>query len=820
MGHSRPLPARALARTCPPAALRFRTTADLPDIDRIVGQERAVEAIDLAARIAGPGYNIFALGPPGIGKMAALRQSLEQQAAGMPVPDDWCYVHDFDDPQRPRALRLPAGMGVTLRDAMAQLCVELQGAIVAAFESEAYRERRSALESDAERARETVLHELEAAATAVGIAIVRTPIGLAVAPTRDGTVLEPDAFHALPDAEQARLRSAMEAIGARLEGVLHTLATAQRDLRRAIRALEGEVTRSAVRHLVDELRARFTGQAGVIAYLDAVEADVATRAPEILAVASAGEGGGQAAAAAAALAAANGGQVPDPFRRYRVNVLVDRNGGTSAPFVVADHPTVANLVGRVEHAAHLGTLVTDFTLIRPGALHRANGGYLVIAAEKLLTQPYAWESLKRALRTREVRVESVPQTLGLLTTVALEPAPIPLELKVALTGDRRLYYLLCAYDPEFLELFKVQADFEDEIPRTPETIAAYAGLMATLARRAGLRPLTAGAVARAIEHLSRLAADQAHLATQVGRLIDLLREADLVAAGTGRAHIDTPEIDAALAARRRRSGRIAEALQEQLALGVVRVETAGNVVGQVNALSVIALGDTAFGHPSRVTASVRMGRGEVVDIEREVELGGPLHSKGVLILSGFLGDRFGGPGRIGAPLALTASLVFEQSYGGVEGDSASLAELCALLSAIGGLPIRQDIALTGSVDQRGQVQAIGGVNEKIEGFFDACVARGLTGTQGVLIPAANVDHLMLDARVVAACRERRFRIRPVATVDEAMEILTGRSAGSRDADGLFPARSVNGHVENGLQALAQAARIQTAQTLIENAVIQ
>ncbi|MFN8623042.1 MAG: Lon-insertion domain-containing protein, partial [Chloroflexota bacterium] len=420
-----------------------------------------------------------------------------------------------------------------------------------------------------------------------------------------------------------------------------------------------------------------------------------------------------------------------------------------------------------------------------------------------------------ALRSGEIRIESVGQTLGLLAGAALEPAPIPLRVKVALTGDRQLYYLLCAYDPEFLELFKVQADFEDEVERTPGSIAAYAGLMATLARREGLRPLAADAVARAIEQLSRFASDQSRLSTAVGRLLDLLREADHLAGDAGRDTVTGADVTAAMAARRRRSGRIEQELQGQLARGVVRVETSGAVVGQVNALSVLQVGDAAFGSPSRVTASVRMGRGEVVDIMREVELGGPLHSKGVLILCGFLGERFGGPGHPGAPLALTASLVFEQSYGGVEGDSASLAELCALLSAVGGLPIRQDLALTGSVDQRGQVQAIGGVNEKIEGFFDACAARGLTGTQGVLIPRANVPNLMLDERVIGAVRTHAFRVWPVDTVDEAMELLTGRPAGARDADGMFPVRSVNGHVELGLVRLAEAARVQTAQVMVE-----
>jgi lon-related putative ATP-dependent protease len=808
MSHSRPLPVSALARTCPPSSLGFRTTAELPDTTTIVGQDRATEAIDLAVRMAGPGWNVFALGPHGIGKMTALRQTLTRQAADDPTPDDWCYVHDTSDPQRPRALRLPPGEAVTFRAAMAQLCTEVQAALVAAFESETYRAGRESLEQAEETHRDAALAALEARGREQSVAVVRTPVGLAVAPLKDGKPLEPDAFHALPEDEQRRLHAAMDRLGDEVQDVLRELPVRVRELGRRIRALDRETTATAVHHLTEELRTRFTDLPDVLSYLDAVEADIVERGPELRAFAAAADGGSNDGhAAMAAFSAATGGPAPDPYRRYRVNVLVDRDGHRGAPIVVEDHPTVANLVGRVEHAAQLGTLVTDHTLIRAGALHRANGGYLVLEAEQLLVQPYAWDALKRALTAREIRIESVGQTLGLLTGAALEPAPIPLTVKVALTGDRRIYYLLCAHDPEFLELFKVAADFADEVPRTPEAIGAYARLMATLARREGLRPLSAGAVARAIEHLSRVAADQDRLSTDMGRLIDLLREADHLAGAAGRPTVEVDDVSGAIGARRRRSGRVPEALREQLTRHVVRVETAGSVVGQVNALSVLQLGDAAFGQPSRVTATVRMGRGEVIDIEREVELGGPLHSKGVLILSGFLGERFGGPGHPGAPLALTASLVFEQSYGGIEGDSASLAELCALLSAIGELPLRQDLALTGSVDQRGQVQAIGGVNEKIEGFFDACDARGLTGTQGVLIPAANVTDLMLDERVIAAVRARRFRVWPVGTVDEAMELLTGRAAGVRGPDDLYPVRSVNGHVEIGLVRLADAARM-------------
>jgi lon-related putative ATP-dependent protease len=489
------------------------------------------------------------------------------------------------------------------------------------------------------------------------------------------------------------------------------------------------------------------------------------------------------------------------LRRYAVNVLVDRSGQQGAPYVTEDHPTLPDLVGRVEYLAHMGTLVTDFLLIRPGALHRANGGYLVLEAAKLLAQPFAWEHLKRALRSGAVHIESMGQSLGLMTTVALEPEPIPLRVKVALVGERLLYYLLCALDPEFPELFKVEADFEDEVERTPRSVAAYASLMATLVRREGLRPLDREGVARAIEHLSRMADDARKLSTRMGRLTDLLREADHVAELRSRRLIGAEELQAAIDARERRGGRLRERMVEAIARDRLRVRTEGLAVGQVNALSVVELGETSFGHPSRVSAAVRLGEGEVVDIEREVELGGPIHSKGVLILSGFLGARFG---RL--PLSAAASLVFEQTYGGVEGDSASLAELCALLSAIGGVPLRQSLAVTGSVDQKGDVQAVGGVNDKIEGFFDACAARGLTGEQGVLIPRANVDDLMLAWRVREAARDGRFRVWPVSSVDEALTLLTGMPAGRPDRHGDYPADSVNGRVAATLREMAETAR--------------
>jgi lon-related putative ATP-dependent protease len=492
----------------------------------------------------------------------------------------------------------------------------------------------------------------------------------------------------------------------------------------------------------------------------------------------------------------------DRFRRYRVNVMIDHAANHGAPVVYEDNPTHANLIGRIEHAAELGALITEFTLIRPGALHRANGGYLLLDAIKLLQQPFAWDAVKRALRTREIRIESLGQALGLPATVSLEPEPIPLDTKVVLLGDRVLYYLLAAHDPEFGDLFKVMADFEQDLDRSRDADIAYARLIAGLVRKHGLRAFDRGAVARVIEHASRLASDGDKLSLHLRSIVDLLHEAEHCASGAGRATTTADDVQAAIDAQLRRAGRIRERMLEAIRRKLVLIDTGGDRVGQVNGLSVIDLGGHGFGQPTRITARARVGDGKVIDIEREVELGGPIHSKGVLILSGLLGARYAPR----LPLSLSATIVFEQSYGGVEGDSASLAELCALLSAIAEVPIRQSLAVTGSVNQHGELQPIGGVNEKIEGFFDVCCARGLTGEQGVVIPRSNVQHLMLRRDVVAAVADGKFHVHAATAVDEAIELLTGRAAGDRDHDGQFPVGSVNALVEARLVSFADDAR--------------
>jgi lon-related putative ATP-dependent protease len=474
--------------------------------------------------------------------------------------------------------------------------------------------------------------------------------------------------------------------------------------------------------------------------------------------------------------------------------------------IYEDHPIYNNLVGRIEHLAQMGALLTDFTLIKSGALHRANGGYLILDARQLLLQPYAWDALKRVLRSRELRIESLGQALSLVSTVSLEPQPIPLDVKVVLVGERLLYYLLHRYDPDFGELFKVEADFSEGMDRTSENNLLYARLLATLIRREKLRSLDRGAVARVIEQSARAMGDAEKLSVHLLSIVDLLREADYWADVADNDAMTAADVQRAIDAQIHRADRLRERLQERIQRGTILIDTAGERVGQVNGLSVLQLGHFAFGRPNRITARVRLGKGEVVDIEREVELGGPIHSKGVLILSGFLSGRY----VVDRPLSLSASLVFEQSYGGVEGDSASMAELCALLSALADVPIKQSWAMTGSVNQHGEAQPIGGVNEKIEGFFDVCQARGLPGEQGVIIPVSNVKDLMLRPDVVEAVRAGRFHVHAVQTVDRALELLTGMPAGERDEEGNFPEGSINQRVEARLIDLVEKQRMYAA----------
>ncbi len=789
----KPLPADALYRRCDPAQFPFETTAELEEFTEILGQPRAVEAVRFGVGIEREGYNIFALGPAGTGKHSLVRQFLEERAAAKPVPSDWCYVNNFEQPHRPRALRLPPGVGGQLRRDMERLVEELRTALSSAFESEEYRARRQVIEQEFRERQEKAFEELRQRAQARGFALLRTPVGIVFAPLRDGEVIPPEEFQALPETERQRLENEVKTLQEELQNILQQVPLWEREMRERIRELNREVTNFAVGHLIEEMRKKYESLPDVVDYLNAVQQDVIENVRDFLRQEETSVPSSVESPVPRSLMG------PPLLRRYQVNVLVDHGDSQGAPVVYEDNPSYQNLLGRVEHMAQMGALVTDFNLIKPGALHRANGGYLILDAHKVLMQPYAWEGLKRALQSRQINIESLGQMLSLVSTVSLEPEPIPLDVKVVLLGDRMLYYLLCALDPDFSELFKVAADFDEEMDRTPENQLLYARLIGTLARKESLRPLDRTAVARVIEHSSRMVGDAEKLSIQMRSICDLLREADYWAGEAGRDVIRAEDIQRAIDAQIYRSDRLRERLQEEILRGTILIDTEGEKIGQVNGLSVIELGNFAFGRPSRITARIRMGKGEVIDIEREVELGGPIHSKGVLILSSFLGARYAAE----RPLSLSASLVFEQSYSGVEGDSASSAELYALISAIAEVPIKQSLAVTGSVNQHGQIQAIGGVNEKIEGFFDVCKARGLTGDQGVLIPAANVKHLMLRQDVVEAVAAGKFHIYPIETVDQGIEILTGLPAGERDKDGNYPEGTINYLVEARLAELAE-----------------
>jgi predicted ATP-dependent protease len=791
------LDASELRRRCDPAQFRFTTTAELPDSPLVLGQERAVRAIQFGIGMRRHGYNLFALGPTGAGKHAVVRRFLEERAASEPPARDWCYVHNFEQPHRPLAISLPKGMGIKFRDDIAALIEELRTAITAALETDEYRRKHQQIHEEFEKRRDTALEDLRKRAADQEIALIRTPLGWALAPIRQGEVVDADAFQQLPEGEQRRVKAAIEGFEADLDRLLHEVPKWRRESHEKIRALSQAVTKATVDTLIDELKKAYGGEADVQAYLAAFEKDVIDNADDFR---QPKEGEEEASPLSALLARATGARAP--LSRYRVNVLDDRAPVTGAPVVYEDKPTFQNLIGRVEHVAQMGTLVTDFTHIKAGALHRANGGYLMLDARRVLIEPFAWEGLKRALRARAIRIESLAEALSLVSTVTLEPEAIPLDVKVVLIGERLIYYLLYELDPDFRELFKVAVDFETSLDRSPPGDLAYAGVIATLARKAALRPVSADGVARIVEHGSRVIGDSGKLWMELDRLTDLLREADHWAGVADHAAVHADDVQRAIDAQLHRAGRPRDRLLEEIARGTIMIATGGAAVGQVNGLSVIELGGFAFARPSRITARVRLGTGTVVDIEREVELGGPIHSKGVLILSGFLAGRYV-PDH---PLSLSASIVFEQSYGAVEGDSASSAELYALLSALADVPVKQSIAVTGSINQHGVVQPVGGINEKIEGFFDVCQARGLTGDEGVIIPAANTRHLMLRDDVVEAVKAGKFRIYAVETVDQGIELLTGLPAGVRDGAGRFPDGSVNGLVERRLVGLATQAR--------------
>ncbi len=788
----------ALRRRADPAKFGFKSTDELEPLVEIIGQPRALEAVDFGVSIPSPGYNIFAIGPSGTGRRTTVMRFLEHESANRPVPDDWVYVNNFQETHRPRALRLPAGRGAQLRSDMENLIQELSGEIPRAFESEDYERQKEQIAHEVAAQKQQEFSQLERYASERGFAVVRTPSGIGVAPLREGKPLTPDEFAKL----EKPIREHLEEEGHRIQEALNATLRKARRLDRAARErvqrLDREVAAFTVGPIFDELREAYADFPGVLEYLSAVQKDIIDHVDNFRQ--AQGCERQEVPAALARLVAAS--QQTPSLDQYRVNLLVDNAQTRGAPLMYEANPTFPNLIGRIEYQAQFGALVTNFTMIKPGMLHRANGGYLVMGAREVLVNPYAWEALKRALKARCVRVEDIGQEYRFMTTSTLDPEPIPLDVKVVLIGEPYLYYALYAYDEDFRELFKVKADFSVVMDWTDDSVREYARFIASVCREENLRAFEPSGVAEIIEQSARMTEDQRKLATRFGDVIALIREASYWAGASGRDRVIDEDVLKAIDKRIYRSSRIEEQIREMIAREIILVSVDGDAVGQVNGLSVVPFGDYQFGRPSRITARISPGRAGVVDIQREIRLSGPIHSKGVLTLSGYLAGKYA----IDQPLSLSATVAFEQLYEGIEGDSASSSELYALLSSLSGYPLKQSLAVTGSVNQYGEVQAIGGANEKIEGFFDVCRVMGLTGRQGVMIPADNVQNLMLRPDVIEAVRQGRFHIYPIDTIDQGIELLTGVPAGERRPDGHYPEGSVNAAVERRLREMAEAVR--------------
>ncbi len=808
------VPPDQLYRRCDPDSLGFETTAELGPLDAVVGQPRAVRAIEFGLEVADDAYHLFVIGPPGSGRTSLSRAFLRRRAAERPAPDDWAYVYNFETPDQPRALRLPPGRATELAEGMETFLRQAQRELPRAFESEQYAQRRDEAVRPLRQRQEALVERLRRAAQEAGFAVEHTPAGIATIPLVDGRPLSREEYEQLSDQQRAEL----QARGERLRQILEQALREQRDIAREtderIRALNREVAGFAVGHLLDDLRERFDSLPEVRCFLDQVQEDLPEHLGDFLGGPPGEVGGDQASAAIAELQQARREEHLD---RYRINVLVDNGRLQGAPVVEETFPTYYNLAGRIEFRARFGALLTDFRQIKAGALHRANGGYLLLQAIDVLRQPFAWEAVKRALLSGQIEVENLAEQFTLFPTTTIHPQPIPLRTKVVLVGPPLLYFLLCYLDEDFRKLFRVRADFAPDMRASNENVQGYAAFVAAQVRQHGLRPFHKSAVARLVEYGAREAEHQGRLSARLLEISEIVREAHHWAGHRLRAAIQgaspgansgvvlAEDVDRAIAEAEYRSNLPEERLLELVEEGTLLVDVTGTQVGQVNGLALYQLGDYSFGRPSRITARVglpRSGAGTVASIERETALSGPIHSKGVLILSGYLAGQYSQA----QPLAMAATLTFEQTYGEVEGDSASVAELYALLSALAGVPLRQDVAVTGSVSQHGEVQPVGGVTRKIEGFYAVCKLKGLTGRQGVLIPAANCSHLMLKDEVREAVRAGRFHVWAIRHVDEGIELLTGMPAGQRDAGGAFPEGTFHRRVAERLEAYARRLR--------------
>jgi len=791
-----------LILACETKDFDFDTTEEISETTTIIGQERLSSSMELGVDIPKDGYNIFALGPNETNRLSHIQQFLEEKAKDKSTPPDICYTNNFDDRYKPQLLKLPAGRGTTLKEMMDKLTDDLVPTLRSSFETEEYQNKKQSLKNQLQEEQDQSFEDLQNKAKEKGLALVRTPAGFTFTPMKDGDLMDDEEIKELSEEEKQRLQKETKKLQKELQKIIQKMPSNKREVRDEQKKLDKEIATHAIKELFKTIRDEFSEQEKVLDFLDKVEMDIVDNVQKIMNPQGQGNqmmklmGGGKQSQ-----------QQPDASQnpvldRYKVNVLVDHSETEGAPVIHEDNPNYKNLIGKVEYQSKMGALTTNFNLIKPGAFHKANGGYLVLHARNVIMEPFAWEGLKRALKSGELKIESLGESYSMISTVSLEPEPIDLHVKVVLIGERLLYYMLCELDPEFKSLFKVEADFEDEIDRDSKNHMHYAQLLAGLIEKNELSPFDKDAVGRVIEQSARWAGDREKLSAKTGEIVDLLVESDHWAKQHEHDIVQFSDVEKAIEQKIYRSGRLKDKVQEAINRDYVFIDTEGEQQGQVNGLSVSMIGNSIFGRPNRITARVQLGKGDIVDIEREVEMSGPIHSKGVLILKGFIGERYA----INRPLSLSASIVFEQSYSNIDGDSASSAELYALLSAIGNIPIKQSFSVTGSVNQHGKVQPIGGVNEKIEGYFDICNERGLTGEQGVLIPQANEKNLMLRKDVREAVDDDKFHIYSVETVDEGMEILTGLDMGEPDEDGNYAEGTINYKVMTRLNQLADKRR--------------
>jgi lon-related putative ATP-dependent protease len=784
-----------LYRKCDASKFEFTTTADLEERLSALGQDRAISAVELGINIKSRGYNLFCLGPEGTGKTSLVKRILEKEGKERPTPDDWAYVYNFDEPHKPTALNFPAGEATGFAKEMDEFANFLEFDLPLTVKNELYEQQVATIREKYQEKRNDYVKVLQKKAKGKKVSLLHMPMGVVVAPMKNGEIVSPDVFDTLSEEEKNEIMADLNAMQEEIAAHQDTAPQWEERQSEEIKKLQERLVKEALKKPLDAIKQKYKGNRRVADYLKSVRdyilENIVTYVPDYNQEEKpATEGDDQMAGLLSQLKTQ---QEEDKFSKFKANVVVKNVPDSGAPIVLLDHPTQGNLVGKIERIQQLGALVTDFTLIKGGALHKANGGFLLIDARKLLVQPYSWDSLKRALSAKEIKIEAPSEDTS-FATISLDPEPIPLNVKVVMTGDEELYELLSERDPDFKDYFKVEADFGMVIDRTDENEIEYAKLIGSLSKKKNLRSLNKQAVARVIEYSSRLADDTEKLTAHITSIGDLLKEADYWARKSKASQIGKNHIDQAIKSQIYRADRINRAMLEQIDKGTILMDVKGARVGQINGLVVYNFTRNSFGKPARITTQVRLGRGEFINIEREVAMSGPIHSKGVLILQALLANRFAKR----TPLSLSASIVFEQSYGGVDGDSASSTEYYCMLSAIANLPIKQSMAVTGSINQFGEIQPIGGVNEKIEGFFEVCKYSGLTGTQGVIIPRTNVVNLMLREDVVEAVENGQFHIYAIDTVDDGIELLTGVPAGHPDKKGNFPKGTVNYLVQQSL----------------------